>query len=724
MNLTRSRNLYTRSFVFSMFLLLALIVLGLSQFNSYKKGQQEMIISEKITQELLTFLGEVVEVGKIYNRHIAAEDSLLSTDYFEVKIRIDSTLEEIASLVNQNEEKENRLVTLSTLTQIYLSEIESSNNPNGALDIDNRFQRLRESSEDRMALLVFIADWNQNENLHLDENLMLADDAITSYVLWLLPLLMISLIVSVIFYRTILVEFNTCDDAYNQIGINKEIFEQAEQISGLGHGYYNLKTKKLKFSDNQYRILGYQPHEFQPSPKNYIKMVDPQDRKTFLHKLRNLRSQGETAEVNYVIHTKEGDQRCFKLLAKLRDKKDDKFVVFVNKDLTNDIEAKKNLDLLNNNLSVQNNFLHYAESVAGIGSYSFDFYKKKLAFSDNLFRLLGYEPGSFVPSKKRFMEFVHPDDREKVEQVINMDFNEKDHSTTIFRIISKDGDIKHISTNKKYLKEPGIKILVAVFKDVTAERLINIQLAEQNQELHRSNIELASFNHIASHDLQEPLRKIQTIISRLRKMEELRLSEKGMDYFSRIQRAANNMQKLILDLLTYSRISNADMVMETISLETILQSALDEVAGEIKEKSAEVQRGQLPIVNVIPYQIQQLFVNLLTNSLKYSKPENQPVIKIRQESVLPKELLEFPDLEIDGLVKISVEDNGIGFDQAYAENIFVLFKRLHGKSEYPGTGIGLGICKKIMVNHKGIIYANGKPGIGTKITFIFPKNVI
>jgi hypothetical protein len=261
---------------------------------------------------------------------------------------------------------------------------------------------------------------------------------------------------------------------------------------------------------------------------------------------------------------------------------------------------------------------------------------------------------------------------------------------------------------------------IGIGKDITDHHLSNVALEERNHELEQSIKELESFNRVASHDLQEPLRKIQTFISRISDNDRANLSEQGKEYISKIDSAAHKMRILIDDLLLFSRTNKSEKIFEKTDLNQLLENANQELAHDIEEKNAVIQSAQLPVLNVIAFQIQQLFVNLIGNALKYSKPDVAPVIKIDCEKLAARD---YPDFITDTrkkYFKISISDNGMGFDQQYAEKIFILFHRLHPNSEYVGTGIGLSICKKIAENHNGFIIAEGKPGVGATFIVYLP----
>jgi signal transduction histidine kinase len=245
----------------------------------------------------------------------------------------------------------------------------------------------------------------------------------------------------------------------------------------------------------------------------------------------------------------------------------------------------------------------------------------------------------------------------------------------------------------------------------------NAILDQTTKELEQSNNELASFNHIASHDLQEPLRKIQTFISRFSEQDMQALSETGREYLVKIQTSAKQMRRLINDLLLFSRSTKAEKTFEETDLNELLDNVKQELMPDIEDKKALINCDNLPALFVIPFQIQQLFVNLVGNSLKYSRQGVAPIIKINSEIVNTSENLQNFNQKY---CRISVTDNGIGFEQKYAESIFGLFFRLHKKDEFPGSGIGLSICKKIAENHNGYITAEGKPDVGSTFAVYLP----
>ena len=246
------------------------------------------------------------------------------------------------------------------------------------------------------------------------------------------------------------------------------------------------------------------------------------------------------------------------------------------------------------------------------------------------------------------------------------------------------------------------------------------QLEQKNRELERSNSELTSFSYVASHDLQEPLRKIQAFGNLIQARDAENMSEVSRDYFDRMVKAAIRMQNLIDSLLEFSRTTTARKSIEVTDLNGLLDEVKKELADRIEEKKASIISAHMPMLPVIPFQFRQLLLNLINNSLKYARADVHPVIEIKAAFVRAKEMKEKAAIAGKDYYKFSVTDNGIGFEQEYAERIFDLFQRLHGRNEYSGSGIGLAICKKIVENHNGFMYAQSEPGKGATFYFYIP----
>lgn len=379
-----------------------------------------------------------------------------------------------------------------------------------------------------------------------------------------------------------------------------------------------------------------------------------------------------------------------------------------------------NLKKYNEELEVFKESANQSEIISGNGNWVFNVDENTYQYSDNLFRLLGEEPNSFVPTEENFMKFVHPDDAERLKTDVDKMLVDEHLPFVYYRVIKKNGDIRHFKAYGQNLEIDGVSKVIGTTSDVTDEIENYKLLEERNSELESNNKELSAFNHVASHDLQEPLRKIQTFLSRLNNSESENLSENGVKYVSRAQNAAQRMRSLIDDLLQFSRTNKAEAAFTTANVNTLFETAKQDLGEVILESDAVIHADTFPEMEVIPFQIQQLFLNLLSNSIKYRKTDTPPIINITYQQINTEEAFKLINPKYTNYHKLTFTDNGIGFDNQYSENIFVLFNRLHGKNEYSGTGIGLSICKKIIENHKGYIFAHGALGEGATFEIFLP----
>lgn len=245
-------------------------------------------------------------------------------------------------------------------------------------------------------------------------------------------------------------------------------------------------------------------------------------------------------------------------------------------------------------------------------------------------------------------------------------------------------------------------------------------LKEKNEELEKINNQLSSFANIASHDLQEPLRKILLNFDRLYAIEGANFSEKGKEICHSITNSARQMRSLIQDLLAYAQSNDYSGKLEEVDLNSVLGEAINALEAKITEKNARIEVEELPTLNAVRFQFLQLFLNLLSNALKFSEPGVEPHIMVKCEMVKGNNLPNGQGDADTAYYHISVSDNGIGFTPEQAEKIFEMFYRLHGRAKYEGTGLGLAICRKIVENHKGAMFAEGRQNKGAIFHIYLP----
>lgn len=342
-----------------------------------------------------------------------------------------------------------------------------------------------------------------------------------------------------------------------------------------------------------------------------------------------------------------------------------------------------------------------------------------------------------------YIDRIHPDDRAIREQLLN----EGTHTGTFdfeVRLLFPDGSIRWTRSRGMVQKnsEGNVTGTFGVVQDITPQKefaltlskeveqrttqleVANKTLQQLNQDLLRSNANLEEFARAASHDLKEPVRKMQVFASRLKETLGNRLSKDEKEVFQRMETAAERMALLVDDLLEYSHLNSTQREQEAIDLNEKLSRILSDIELLVSEKGATIDVGLLPTVWGQRRQLQQLFQNLLTNALKYSRPEVPPQVTIKADVVKAQDLNDFtlPPSDVQTFHRIQVCDNGIGFHPEDAEKIFQVFTRLHGKDKYAGTGIGLSIAKKVVENHNGYIYATGELGKGACFTVLLPAS--
>ncbi|UFH57649.1 PAS domain-containing protein [Spirosoma sp. KNUC1025] len=360
----------------------------------------------------------------------------------------------------------------------------------------------------------------------------------------------------------------------------------------------------------------------------------------------------------------------------------------------------------------------------------------ELIWSNQCKALFGLPPQASV-SYPLFLQGVHPDDRQRTDSVVQaaLQGHQEGFYSIEYRTIGlTDGQLRWVrAQGQAYFDQQGVATrFVGMVVDITHHKLTS-ELLEQrvaqqthqlqvaNHELQRSNESLQQFAFIASHDLQEPLRKIQQF-GNLLKTRQADLTEESLLYLDRMQSGASRMSTLIKDLLDFSRLSTQQEASKPVSLQTVVEGVLTTLEFQVDELSAQIRVGLLPTVVGDASQLNQLFQNLLSNALKFRRPGQQPLIDIKAGLLAVEKLPAGvkPGRSSIAYHQIAVIDDGIGFDENHADRIFQVFQRLHGKSEYAGTGIGLAICEKVVANHGGVITATSQPGQGATFTIYLP----
>lgn len=364
-------------------------------------------------------------------------------------------------------------------------------------------------------------------------------------------------------------------------------------------------------------------------------------------------------------------------------------------------------------------------SSAQLGLYELNLEDGSFVHSPRLLEIFGLKQGQSYPYK-RFTDSIFTEDlpiRAAAYEV------SKQTGELLYeaRIKRPDGSVRWIRLNGKYFGDAqSPRSLLGTVMDITEEKktaeILEQKIEERTRELVQANEQLKQFTYAASHDLQEPLRKITFFFDKLLSSMGRQFGEADQLIVERIQKTTSRMRNLIDDLLAYSNTSFGVSDLVDVSLTGLLEEVLEDMEAIIIEKKAKVVIQALPIVKANRQQLRQLFQNLLSNAIKYHKKEEHPQVEIISKIVNGNCIDYHVTLkkEISNFYHIQVKDNGIGFDQEDAERIFQLFQRLHGKAEYDGTGVGLAIVKKVAEHHNGYVWAESSPGNGATFNLLLP----
>lgn len=339
-----------------------------------------------------------------------------------------------------------------------------------------------------------------------------------------------------------------------------------------------------------------------------------------------------------------------------------------------------------------------------------------LYVSPQIESLLGYSPEEWTSHPSLWSGRLHPDDRERVIRERTASGADGTPFRAEYRVLSKDNTQLWVRDEAMLVRDEKDQpvMMQGIMVDITERKQAEAVLALYAVQLERSNRELQDFAYIASHDLQEPLRKIQAFGERLEVKFGEALAPDGMDYLRRMLSSAVRMQSLINDLLAYSRVTTKAQPFESVDLSQVISEVIADLEERIKETGGKVETETLPTITGDPVQMQQLFQNLIANALKFHQPETPPQVKVYAN------IMHAPNSPGSKIVQICVEDNGIGFDEKYLDRIFQPFQRLNSREEYQGSGIGLAICRKIVLRHNGDLTASSTPGKGSTFIITLP----
>lgn len=500
----------------------------------------------------------------------------------------------------------------------------------------------------------------------------------------------------------------------------EELLQHATEAGHLGTFNWNLRTGEVSFSDSMARIFGKQ-HATQLTHQLLLDAVHPED--------RHLREAAfekahQTGELFYIVRLlmEDGSLRWLRVNGRMSfDGEGRPERVY---GLAIDVTDQRNNELARRE---REDGLRLAIDAAEMGTWVLDLQTNRLHPSERYRDILGTDVSNGWHLDD-LLALIHVNDRQVVYQATQTAVQEGRLDFEV-RLIRPDGHLRWIKVNgvTTYNEQHEAVRIIGTVMNVTEQRRARRELEslvqartkalqESNELLEKSNSALAQFAYIASHDLQEPLRKIQTFADLLGR--NLRDGDAADKYLEKIRSSAARMSNLIQDVLNYSRLAKSGDAMEAVDLSHTLEAVLSDFELLIAQKRALVKAVKLPVVRGFAPQLHQLFANLVGNALKFSTRD--PLLEISYRQVQGDALTITPALPARTYYELSFTDNGIGFDPAYAEQIFVIFQRLNSRDTFEGTGIGLALCRKIVENHGGHIAATGQEGMGATFTVLLP----
>ncbi|HEY3401805.1 MAG TPA: PAS domain-containing protein [Ohtaekwangia sp.] len=485
---------------------------------------------------------------------------------------------------------------------------------------------------------------------------------------------------------------------------------------------YDVDKGKVKYINRKLTdILGYSFEEFKATDDSLLNLVFKEDVERVRLELEKLASLKDNESHSYGcrLNRKEGSWRHFKTMGTvLRRNAEGKAssLLFVAQDITDELKTEEEI-------RATRELFEETEQLLQFGTWNWHLETDRIEWTKGLYDILEYKPSEIEKVTHDFyMKHVSEEHREEFQRILDQAIATQTEFEFEYIVNSKNNKQKSVSTKGKVVANENGKVIriVGITRDITALKGLERERERIILELNRSNHDLEEFAYVASHDLQEPLRKISTFSERLRTKYNDVLQQEGNQYLTRIMASSESMRLLIDNLLEFSRTSRSTFEYVPVNLNEILNESLSDLELKIEETRAAIKVSPLPVIDAMPMEIRQLFGNIINNALKFRRADVNPVLIIKTEEIRPGEREKYLLAKDRTYHKIVFVDNGIGFEQEYAERIFQIFQRLHGKAEYAGAGVGLAICKKIAENHDGFIYASST-GEGAVFTIILPE---
>ena len=481
---------------------------------------------------------------------------------------------------------------------------------------------------------------------------------------------------------------------------SRKSLNDAQKLSKTGSWEFNLKTGDLYWSDELYHIF-----EVAETPSEKLfevcrKKIHPDDIANLDNAINLANETGVAAVYEHRIIMGDGSIKYLLGLGEIINDEEGKPQWL--RGTTQDITERK---VFENSLEKITASLEIAQKIGRLGSWEWDIISGQEKWSDEQYRIFGYQPREIEASYTLFVSHLHSDDKTNVLMAVELALKGIYKFETEYRIITKQGEIKHLEARGEVEKDKnGNAIFMrGTVLDITERKLTNQKLNDFYNQLEIKNKELEQFAFIASHDLQEPLRTINSFTELLTEEYAEKFDTNANTYIRFISQSAIRMRDLITRLLEYSRLGN-NISSEQTDCNIIVKRVMENLHASIKESGAIIKAENLPVLNAYPIELELLFQNLIGNAIKFRKKTVAPEIIIKAE-------------KIERAWQFSLTDNGIGIDAKHFEKIFLLFQRLHSRDNFEGSGIGLSQCKKIAELHNGKIWVESKTGEGSIFYF-------
>ncbi|GAA4465967.1 hypothetical protein GCM10023189_47410 [Nibrella saemangeumensis] len=537
---------------------------------------------------------------------------------------------------------------------------------------------------------------------------------------------------------TVIRMIGTGQDVTLQKTTEKELLEKQNFIQKIADATpsiiasYNINTGKYTFvSQGLEKLLGYNPREVMEADVSFFaNLIHPDDMGSMMERnAQALKEANESGaddmivEFTYRMRHRNGEYRWFHTYGTIFDRNPDghvEHVLNISMDVTETVEAEQRI-------REQELFIEHIADASPAMLYLYDLAKQQVIYvNKEITSVLGYTAEDILDMGESFRSVLsHPDDAGKLPDM-QYASNGKGERKNMYqyecRMRHKELGWRWMLVREMVFKKDrkgNVQQVLGAALDISEQKDMERSLFQKTLQLQQSNASLKEFAYIASHDLKEPLRKISTFGDRLLVTQYENLTTDGQAALSKIIDSSQRMQLMINDILSVSMISG-DVSFQPFSLQTILKEVLQTLEHRIESKNAVIEADKLPVLNIVPSQFRQLFQNLLSNSLKFAREDVAPKIHISCTYLSAEEVGQFNMPKAKRYIQLTFTDNGIGFDNRFAGKIFAIFQRLHNKNDYEGTGIGLAICKKIVENHGGVIFASGIPDQGSTFTVILP----